>query len=59
MSPADAKKTIQAAVNQVSAGGEVRAAAGTYRENITIPKPLTLKGAGNSTRILRRLCLPH
>ena len=57
-SPVDAKKTIQAAVNQVSAGGEVRAAAGTYRENITIPKPLTLKGAGNSTRIIPALSAP-
>ncbi len=42
---ADAKKTIQAAVNQVSVGGQVNVAAGTYIESVTVPKTLTLKGA--------------
>lgn len=41
----DAKKTIQAAINQVSAGGNVNIAAGTYTENLTINKALTLNGA--------------
>ena len=47
-SPADAKKTIQAAVNAVSAGGTVIAAPGVYVENVTIPKSLTLTGAGQT-----------
>jgi len=47
-SPADAKKTIQAAVNQVTAGGQVIAAAGVYIENVVIPKSLTLTGAGQT-----------
>lgn len=48
-----AKKTIQAAVNQVSAGGTVHVAAGTYVENVVIPKPLTLTGAGQATTMIR------
>ncbi len=42
---ADAKKTIQAAVNQVSPGGQVIVAAGTYNEAVVVPKSLTLQGA--------------
>ena len=43
----DAKKTVQAAVTQVVAGGTVEVAAGTYNENITIAKSgITLRGAG-------------
>ncbi|MCZ2115101.1 MAG: right-handed parallel beta-helix repeat-containing protein, partial [Anaerolineae bacterium] len=42
----DAKKTIQAAVNQVSAGGQVIVAQGVYSENVVIPKSLTLTGNG-------------
>ena len=45
-SPGDAKKTIQAAVTQVFVGGTVIVAAGTYQEDVTIPKALSLLGAG-------------
>ena len=48
--PATAKKTIQAAVNQVSPNGTVDVAAGTYDEQVVIDgKSLTLQGAGNTT----------
>jgi hypothetical protein len=43
--PATAKKTIQAAVTQVSANGTVIVAAGAYTENVTIAKAVTLNGA--------------
>lgn len=44
--PGNAKKTIQAAVNQVSSGGQVVVAAGTYNENVVINKNgITLEGA--------------
>ncbi len=43
-SAADAKKTIQKAVNTVSSGGTINVAAGTYAENLVITKPLTLRG---------------
>ncbi len=44
--PTSAKKTIQAAVNQVSSGGQVVVAAGTYNENVVINKNgITLEGA--------------
>ncbi|HKS91811.1 MAG TPA: right-handed parallel beta-helix repeat-containing protein, partial [Tepidiformaceae bacterium] len=50
-----AKKTIQGALSQVSAGGTVYVAAGTYNENVNITKAVTLRGpndgvAGNATR---------
>ena len=53
-SAANAKKTIQAAVNQVSAGGTVIAAAGSYSENVSIPKTLLLKGAQASMPVAAR-----
>lgn len=45
-SPTSAKKTIQAAINQVSVNGTVQMAAGTYNENVVINKNgITLSGA--------------
>jgi outer membrane protein OmpA-like peptidoglycan-associated protein len=43
--PTSAKQTIQAALNQVSSGGTVIVAAGSYSENDTISNPVTLEGA--------------
>jgi len=37
-------KTIQAGVNAVAAGGAVHVAAGTYNENVTVSKNLSLDG---------------
>ncbi len=45
-SPARAKKTIQAGVNAVTAGGTVIVAAGSYVENPTVAKSLLLHGPG-------------
>ena len=43
-SPADAKQTIQAAINQVSANGEVRVLPGTYNESAPNSAPTSLGG---------------
>lgn len=43
--PETAKKTIQAAVNQVDVGGMVIVTAGTYAEHVTMNKAVTLEGA--------------
>ncbi len=51
-SPADAKATIQAAVNQVDDGGTVIVAAGTYVENVVITKNVTINGADQTTTIV-------
>ncbi|MEO6351287.1 MAG: S-layer homology domain-containing protein [Candidatus Limnocylindrales bacterium] len=48
-SPAEAKKTIQAAVDQVSAGGTVIVAAGTYAGPIAVTKTVELLGANAGT----------
>jgi parallel beta-helix repeat protein len=49
-SAARAKKTIQAAVNQVAVGGTVIVAAGNYPEALSITKSgVTLQGAGAGT----------
>jgi hypothetical protein len=42
------KQTIQAAIDQVNAGGEVIVAGGTYEEQVTVTKSLSLLGP-NST----------
>jgi hypothetical protein len=49
----DPLKTIQAGVNKVSSGGTVQVAAGTYVENVTVTKALTLAGAGQNSTIIQ------
>lgn len=50
-SPADSKKTINGALLQVSTGGTIYVATGTYPERVAITKTVSLLGAGigNST----------
>lgn len=45
--PSNAKATIQAAVDQVNAGGDVIVAAGIYTGNVTISKHVSILGAGS------------
>src|SRR5437867_5353990 len=45
LSPATACQTIQAAVNKASAGDTINVAAGTYTENVSITKSLSMNGA--------------
>ena len=52
-SPSDAKKTIQAAVTAVDAGGTVHLAAGTCSDRAEIGKALTLDGAGSDSTVLQ------
>ncbi len=44
--------TIQAAINQVSSGGTVHVAAGTYNEQVIVNKSLTMTGAGEATTVI-------
>lgn len=45
-------KTIQAAVNAASNNDVIKVAAGTYKEDVTIGKPLSLLGAGAGMSIV-------
>ncbi len=45
--PASAKATIQAAVNQVNVGGDVIVASGIYTGNVVITKHVSISGAGS------------
>jgi hypothetical protein len=49
----DSFATIQGGVNAVTAGGTVIVNDGSYIENVTIPKALTLTGAGAATVFLK------
>ena len=52
--PTTAKKTIQAALNQVDVGGMVMVAAGTYNESVTVSKDgVTIQGADKATTIIQ------
>ncbi len=44
--------TIQAAINAASSGEIINVSAGLYTETISINKPLTITGAGNTTTII-------
>ncbi len=45
--------TIQYAVNNVSSGGTVNVAAGTYTEQVVISQPVTVVGAGQASTTLQ------
>jgi hypothetical protein len=57
--PASAKKHIQAAINQVTPTGTVHVAAGSYAENVVIPKAVTVQGAGASTIVVPAVSNPN
>ncbi|MEZ4301236.1 MAG: NosD domain-containing protein [Polyangiaceae bacterium] len=47
-----AKRTIQHAIQTVAGRGTVRVAAGTYVENVVVPKSVTILGAGTGKTIV-------
>uniref|UniRef100_UPI0030D8FB47 LamG-like jellyroll fold domain-containing protein n=1 Tax=uncultured Gimesia sp. TaxID=1678688 RepID=UPI0030D8FB47 len=47
----DAFATIQEAIDNVAEGGTIHIAAGTYAENVTVNKSVTLDGAGTTDTI--------
>ena len=51
--PGTALKTVNAALAAVSSGGTIVVAAGTYTEQLTINKPVTITGAGQATTIIQ------
>ncbi len=50
----NALQTIQAAVNQVNAGGTVHVAAGTYPESVAVNKSVVIDGDGPAQKTLHR-----
>ncbi len=52
-SAASAKKTIQGAVSQVSAGGTVHVAAGTYNEQVVASHNMIIDGAAEGTTTIK------
>ena len=48
-----AKKTIQAGVNTVAAGGTVRVSAGTYVGNVVVTKSAVIRGEGAASTVVR------
>jgi parallel beta-helix repeat protein len=51
--------SIQAGVNAVNAGGQVDVESGTYKEDVTVTKALTLKGRGFSSTTVDATGKPH
>lgn len=51
-------KSVQAAITAAQPGATITVGAGKYEENLVIDKPLTLKGAGNSTVIYPSVSMP-
>jgi filamentous hemagglutinin family protein len=51
-SPLTPLNSIQSGINAVVAGGKVNVGTGTYAENLTIGKALTLRGAGAGNSII-------